>query len=158
MWKTRTDALANALGHNRPDGLRSPAAKKRRRAALKAKLKARKAAAKALPPREGATDEQALRERVLQAQLAAKDKLLRLERRRLKRDLRTAVQRVRQMERRAPKQQARHLQAKQARGVAQAARKEKQRGRKRTLPAGEPLHSGERRHRQRLAQHAARAQ
>ena len=80
-----------------------------------------------------------------EARVSDRDKLLRKERRRLRREVKTTDRRARQDERRSSKAKARHRKVKAARGVDGAARRDKERKRKRkALPDGEPLHSGER--------------
>ena len=89
-----------------------------------------------------------------EARVSDRDKLLRKERRRLRREVKTTDRRARQDERRSSKAKARHRKVKAARGVDGAARRDKERKRKRkALPDGEPLHSGERK-RQRLLEQA----
>lgn len=101
------------------------------------------------------------RERVLNAlllttQRALKDRtaMLALTRKQLRRETKTAKARWQQLARRgskAAKKLSRKLFAKQARGVAGAARREGKRASKRKQPEGEPLHSSARKH-QRLVE------
>ena len=87
------------------------------------------------------------------ARAADRGKLLLKERRRLRRDVKTADQRARQDERRSGKAKARHRKVKAVRGVDGAARQDKERRRKRkALPSSEPLHSGECKRRRLLEQ------
>jgi hypothetical protein len=80
-------------------------------------------------------------------------KLFIKERRRLRRDVKTADQRARQDERRSGKAKARHRKVKAVRGVDGAARQDKERRRKRkALPSSEPLHSSECKRRRLLEQ------
>ena len=95
--------------------------------------------------RELQVTRQALRDRT---------EVLALTRKRLKRETKTSKARQQQLAKRGSKAQkklSRKLFAKQARGVAGAARKERERIRKRKQPEGEILHSGERKHQRRLA-------
>ena len=88
-----------------------------------------------------------------EARAADRGKLLLKERRRLRRDVKTADQRGRQDERRSGKAKARHRKVKAVRGVDGAARQDKERRRKRkALPSSEPLHSGECKRRRLLVQ------
>ena len=153
--------LARYPRQDRPDCQRSAAAKRRRRAAQVTKKAALQGAASGgavvsaqAPP--VSDDAEALRaqlncERALRAAVEARaadrDKLLKKSGRRLKREVKTAGVRARQEERRSGKAKRRERKVKAVRGVAGAARKEKERTRKRKQPSGEPLHSGERKHR-----------
>jgi hypothetical protein len=78
-----------------------------------------------------------------------REKVLALTRKQLRRETKTAKARHQQLARRgskAEKKLSRKLFAKQARGVAGAARKERERIRKRKQPEGELLHSSARKH------------
>jgi len=153
--------LASYPRQDRPDCQRSAAAKRRRRAAQVTKKAALRGAASGgavasaqAPP--VSDDAEVLRAELnceraqraaAEARAADRDKLLKKSGRRLKREVRTAGVRARQEERRSGKAKRRERKVKAVRGVAGAARKEKERTRKRKQPSGEPLHSGERKHR-----------
>ena len=168
--------LANYPRRDRGDHVRSTAAKRKRRrskaptgvagtaqvagAATASDSSSRPAADAAGAPAEMAgLRAELLRANALRAAAEARvkdrDQLLRKERRRLRREGKTADRRARQDERRSGKAKARHRKVRAARGVDGAARRDKERKRKRkALPDGEPLHSGERK-RQRLLEQAA---
>ena len=161
--------LAGSPRHDRPDGQRSAGAKRKRRKAQTAKKAARQEDASsrtaatahlittggAAEPFTDATafraelDRERARRALAEEQVVSRDKLLATQRRRLKREVKTASMRARQDERRSSKAKLRARKVSAARGIAGAARKEKERTRKRKQPAGEPLHTGERRHQQR---------
>ena len=90
--------------------------------------------------------------RKAEARAADAGKLLRQGRKRLRREVKTTDQRARQDERRSGKAKQRGRKVKALRGVDGAARKEKERVRKRKQPTGEPLHTSECKHR-RLVEH-----
>ena len=166
-------AEAMATWRNRPDGQRSAEAKKKRR-----KKKAGSggggggkgtsigsgdggAAVGEAAVDEAIADgamgrEQLLRE-LLATRQALKDRgeVLALTRRQQRRDAKTAKVRWQKLARRGSKAQkklSRQLFAKKARGIAGAARKERERIRKRKQPEGEVLHSSARKHQRRLEQ------
>jgi hypothetical protein len=161
-------AIEAVLARYRPQGkshVRSVAAKQRRRkaktagaakveAARPANTGVAQAAAAELGSctvDEALTHERALR-RKAEARAADAGKLVRQGRKRLRREVRTADQRARQDERRSGKAKQRARKVKALRGVGGAARKEKERVRKRKQPMGEPLHTSECKHR-RLVEH-----
>jgi hypothetical protein len=153
--------LARCPRQDRPDCQRSATAKRRRRAAQVTKKAALQGAASggavALAQAPPVSDDaevlraelncERARRAAVEARAADRDKLLKKSGRRLKREVKTAGVRARQEERRSGKAKRRERKVKAVRGVAGAARKEKERTRKRKQPLGEPLHSGERKHR-----------
>ena len=151
---------ADPYPRDQPDGARSKEAKARRFAKLDAKKAARErqqngegASGPAHEPQtrlEQQLRESQQREAALERQLEAREAQVRQERRRSRRDAKTAAKRAAQSERRNGKAAARKRKAGQERRLVQAVRKEDERVRKRKQPAGPPLHTGERLHRQRL--------
>ena len=157
-----------ATWRTRPDGQRSAAAKKRRR---------KKSGGGRGSDRHGGgggSDEaprvgthaaplepaDASRQELLTVRRALRDReqVLALTRKQLRRETKTAKARHRQLARRgskAEKKLSRKLFAKQARGIAGAARKERERIRKRKQPEGELLHSSARKHQRLLEGYAA---
>ena len=149
-----------ALERDQPKGARSKAALKRRYAKLKAKRHAR-AHASGGGSSEGGTlsgdtsssdataklREAELRVKALQRKLESSEALLKAERKRARRDKKTVAHRARQAERSNGKAAARKRKAERQVERRRAERKQDERVRKRQVPTGEPLHSGERKHR-----------
>ena len=153
-------------GRDRPKIKRTTAAKAARNKKSKARKQTKAAAAPdAAPdavPGTGSLAAELAAEKRRTAQLEQavqrEHKLLQLSRRSKRRDAKTARQRGQQEARRDAKQskaQKRKRGAKLARAVAGAARRERERERKGKRPAGDALHSGERKH-QRLVHQGAR--
>ena len=106
---------------------------------------------------DDARDELLQELRATQFPLQDRERVLTLTRKQLRRDTKTAKERHQQLAQRgskAAKALSRKLFAKQARGIAGAARKERERIRKRKQPEGELLHSSARKH-QRLLERGA---
>ena len=87
------------------------------------------------------------RERELRRELAAEKALAQHERERSRRTSKTAHERGKQAERRSGKAAARKRRAGRQQAAGRAELKESERVRKRKQPVGEPLHTGERKHR-----------
>ena len=143
---------AMATWRNQPDGARSAAAKVRRRAKRKAQRSARTAAEAQPPAATAAPSDEALgaptlHECELRRALARSEALVRLERKRTRREVRTALHRGKQAERRNGKAAARKKRAAHWRDVDRATLKDSERARRGKRPAGEPLHGGELKHR-----------
>ena len=149
------EALASgAIGRDRQDGQRSDAAKKRRRKQYKAnkKLKLSKLAQEPAAststaeaaPADRAPCEAAMREAALRAALRNKTELLKLERKRTRRDAATLTQRVRQEEAARQKARARKKHEHKARRASFAASRDDARRRKGKPLPDAPLHSGAR--------------
>ena len=149
-------------GRDRPAHKHSKQAMLARRARARAKKKAKK---KAKTTQTGArvvdgavgdvptAQEVQLRCEVhkLRAKLAKEKKLKKMERRRSRREWRTAAARGRQSERRSTKAAKRKRDVRAERGVAGAARRQHDRIKKRKVPSGEALHTSERKHQRLLA-------
>ena len=88
-----------------------------------------------------------MRERALKQQLQKQAALIKAERKRARRDAKTVRTKAAQAERRNEKAAGRKRKAARAAQVKCARRKDDERGRKNKRPAGEPLHSGELKHR-----------
>ena len=102
-----------------------------------------------VPPSEETAELDAAlaRERELRRELAAEKALRAHERARGRRTSKTAHERGKQAERRSGKAAARKRQAGRQQAAGRAELKESERVRKRKQPVGEPLHTGERKHR-----------
>ena len=153
-------AIEAVLARYRPQGKsheRSTEAKQRRRKAKAAGAAKAEAAQPvitgvATAAESGRTAEEALAHectlrRKAEARAADAGRLLKQGRKRLRREVKTTDQRARQDERRSGKAKQRGRKVKALRGVDGAARKEKERVRKRKQPTGEPLHTSESKHR-----------
>ena len=142
------------VGRDRPNGLRTAAAKQRRRKQYKVnkKLKlaslAQEPSAQLCPaataPTAGALREAALREAALRAMLRDKTELVKLERKRSRRDAVTLTQRVRQQETAKQKARVRKKKEMKVRKAAFAARRDDNRKRKGKPLPDAPLHSSAR--------------
>ena len=135
-------------GRDCADHQRSAEAQARRRAQAKAKRAKAKATATAAEPKAApAVGGESMAEvRGLKVALADSQALLKLSRKRERRATKLAHDHGRQSERRSAKAVKRKRAIKHARAVAGAARREEERARKRKQPAGEALHTGERKH------------
>jgi hypothetical protein len=145
---------------DQPKGARSAEAKRRRRQKRSAKSVAASQAASQPPSAPhhssaannsstaGTSDQQQIQQ--LRRELARTQSLVRLERKRGKRQAKTALLRGKQAERRNGKAAARKRKRAASHSAHSAERKEAERARKRKLPVGEPLHSGELKHRRLL--------
>ena len=149
-----------ALERDQPKGARSKASKKRRYAKLKAKHPMRKQVTVGDRNNGGAQGseggpydvhallrEAELRTKALQQKLESSEALRKAERKRSRRDKKTVAHRARQAERSNGKAASRKRKAGRQAERKRAERKQDERVSKRKVPTGEPLHSGERKHR-----------
>jgi hypothetical protein len=169
LTKEALESASALVVHDRSSHQRSPAAEKRR----KEKKAERRAAKRRAEPRQASeprereeeaagTDDEIdflaaqvqegqLRETALRRELGSALALVKQERKRGRREAKTALARGKSAERRNSKGAIRKRKAGQVNAVGRAVRKEAERERTGTHPTSAPLHSGELKHRQRLS-------